>query len=165
MLFLALLALTTLLRLPYSRHLFNDDGFWFTAAEQIVRGKALYREIYFDKPPVLPFVYAGLFKIFGPHILTIRVFTILYSIAVSLAIYLFGFWLWGRRVGLLSAGLFTFFSTVSVNNHTQGLNTDFLMLLPYVVGAYLLSRACVYQSAGNALLGGAVVALAVQTNP
>ena len=72
-----------LLRISYAGHLFQDDGFWFTAAEEILRGKALYREIYFDKPPGLPLVYAFLFKAFGTHILTIRLFTVVYSVAVA----------------------------------------------------------------------------------
>jgi len=76
--FLALALVTLLLRIFYSSHLYQDDGLWFTAAEEILRGKALYREIYFDKPPGLALTYAGLFKIFGAHILTIRLFTIIY---------------------------------------------------------------------------------------
>jgi 4-amino-4-deoxy-L-arabinose transferase-like glycosyltransferase len=85
----AIIAITFLLRIWYARNLYQDDGLWFTAAEEILRGKALYREIFFDKPPVLPLVYAALFKLFGSHILTIRLFTICYSILISSLLYLF----------------------------------------------------------------------------
>src|SRR5580693_936237 len=47
------------LRIFYAGHLYEDDGMWITAAQQILRGKVLYRDIYFDKPPLLPLVYAA----------------------------------------------------------------------------------------------------------
>ena len=163
--FASVAALSLILRISYSGHLFQDDGLWFTAAEQILRGKALYSEIYFDKPPALPLTYAALFKLFGAHIITIRLFTVCYSVAISGALYLFGSWLYDRRAGLMAAGMFAFFSTTSVNNHVQGLNTDFLMLLPYTLGAYLLVRACFEQRGLLALAGGVMVGVAIQTNP
>ena len=63
--FLGILAVSFLLRIFYANHLYQDDGLWFTAAEQLLDGRALYREIYFDKPPALPILYAMLFKLFG----------------------------------------------------------------------------------------------------
>ncbi len=163
--FAALLALTFILRLPYAGHLFHDDGLWFTAAEEMLRGKALYSEIYFDKPPVTALVYYALFWLFGAKIIVIRIFMIFYSVAISYALYLFAKHLYDRRAGLLAAGMFTFFSTTSVNTHTQGLNTDFLMLLPYTAGAYFFVHACLDRSSAFAFLGGAMAGLAVQTNP
>src|SRR5262249_43729283 len=90
--FLAIGLVTFLLRIWYAGHLYQDDGLWFTAAEQLLRGKALYREVFFDKPPALPLMYAALFKVFRVHILTIRLFTIFYSVAISALIYRFGAW-------------------------------------------------------------------------
>ncbi|HXG92094.1 MAG TPA: glycosyltransferase family 39 protein [Blastocatellia bacterium] len=172
--FAALAALTFLLRIFYAGHLYQDDGLWFTSAEELMRGKALYREIYFDKPPALPLVYAGLFKIFGPHILTIRLFTIFYSLAVSFVLYLFGAWLYERRTGLIAAALFAVFSTTYQEGHFQGFNTDFLMALPYTAGVYLLARSqgamfgpvvARAQSLRFAFIGGALIGIAFQTNP
>ncbi|HXG67196.1 MAG TPA: glycosyltransferase family 39 protein, partial [Blastocatellia bacterium] len=161
--FAALTAVTFLLRIFYAGHLYEDDGLWFTAAEEILRGKALYREIYFDKPPAIALLYAGLFRVFGAHILTIRLFTICYSVAISFALYLFGAWLYDRRAGLLAAALFALFSTTYTTGHMQGLNTDFLMALPYTLGAYLLVRS--RENVWLALAGGACVGVAFQTNP
>lgn len=172
--FIALALISFLLRIFYSAHLYQDDGLWFTAAEEILRGKRLYREIYFDKPPALPLVYAGLFKIFGAHILTIRLFTILYSLAISAALYLFGALLYDRRAGLVAATMFTIFSTTYTAGHVQGLNTDFLMALPYTASACLLARArgdlfhkslTRARSASCAMTGGAFAGLASQANP
>jgi len=139
-----------------------------------VRGKALYRDIYFDKPPAIALVYAGLFKLFGAHILTIRLFTIVYSIAMSAMLYVFGKRFYGERIGLIAAAMFAIFSTIFTTGHVQGLNTDLLMTLPYTAGAYWLmrSRGDVFrhnvtrrQSARLALAGGAGVGIAIQVNP
>jgi hypothetical protein len=170
--FAVILAVSFILRIAYAGHLYQDDGFWFTAAEEMLRGKALYREIYFDKPPGLPMVYTALFWIFGAHILTIRVFTIFYSTAISAVTYLFGSKLYDRRTGLIAAAMFAFFSTTSASGHVQGLNTDFLMALPYTAGAYLLVRSRAHNSDRSrssqvwlAWTGGALAGLAFQINP
>jgi Dolichyl-phosphate-mannose-protein mannosyltransferase len=165
--FVALAAIAFLLRIFYAAHLYQDDGLWFTAAEEILRGKALYGEIYFDKPPVLPLVYAALFKIFGAHILTIRLFTIFYSLAVSFVLYRFGSLLYDRRTGLAAATMFAVFSTTYQEGHFQGLNTDFLMTLPYAAAAYLMVRSRFELSQGRWLVfaGGAAAGLAFQINP
>lgn len=118
--FAVLTAVTFLLRVFYAGHLYEDDGLWFAAAEELLRGKALYREIYFDKPPAIALLYAGLFKFFGAHIIVIRLFTILYSVAVSFVLYLFGSHLYDRRAGLLAAAMFALFSTTYTPGHKIG---------------------------------------------
>jgi hypothetical protein len=171
---LILLALISLvLRVFYAGYLFQDDGLWFTAAEQILRGKALYREIYFDKPPALPLLYSLLFKAFGAHILVIRLFTVAWATSVSAILYFFASSLYGRKTGILAAALFTFFSTTGVSGHVQGLNTDFLMVLPYTIGAFALTAArsgsgfprSMRSHALLAFAGGGLTGVAVQTNP
>jgi len=155
-----------LLRIFYSGYLFEDDGLWFTAAEEILRGKALYSEIYFDKPPALPILYALLFKLFGAHIIVIRVFTAFFAVAVAWVLYRFGLRLYGRRESLTAAAFFTVFSTTYLTGHMQGLNTDFLMTLPYTVAAYFFVRSCI-DSSGNrlSLTGGIFAGIAFQINP
>jgi dolichyl-phosphate-mannose-protein mannosyltransferase len=172
--FLVVAAVSFVFRILYSGHLFEDDGLWFTAAEEIIRGKALYSEIYFDKPPGLALLYAFLFWIFGAHVLTIRLFTIAYSIAISAILYLFGTKLYDRRIGALAALLFAVFSTTYTTGHVQGLGTDFLMVLPHTAGAYLLIRARLFGKTGLqrgslqrwfALAGGVLTGISFQINP
>ena len=165
----AIIALVSfLLRIFYAGHLYEDDGLWFATAEEVLRGKALYREIYFDKPPGLPLVYALLFSLFGTHILVIRLFTILYALAVSAVLYLFGTRLYNQRAGVLAAAMFAVFSTTHSLGHVQSLNTDSLMALPYTAGAFLLVCS---RSGGPlnrtllALAGGALSGIAFQINP
>jgi 4-amino-4-deoxy-L-arabinose transferase-like glycosyltransferase len=170
--FALILLLSFILRIAYAGHLYEDDGLWFTAGEQILRGKALYREIYFDKPPGLALIYAALFWIFGAHILTIRLFTILYTVAVSAVLYRFGAHLYDKRTGLLAAAMFAVFSTTYSMGHFQGLNTDFLMALPYTAGAFLMLRSRdrsvqdeTARAAWLAVAGGALAGVAFQINP
>lgn len=157
-----------LLRIFYAGHLYEDDGLWFAAAEEVLRGKALYSEIYFDKPPGLPLVYALLFSLFGTHILVIRLFTILYALAVSAVLYLFGTRLYNQRAGVLAAAMFVVFSTTHSLGHIQSLNTDALMALPYTAGAFLMICSRNGGSLNRALLalaGGACSGIAFQINP
>ncbi|MFY9608142.1 MAG: glycosyltransferase family 39 protein [Blastocatellia bacterium] len=172
--FIALAAVSFILRIWYAGNLSQDDGLWFTAAEEILRGKALYREIFFDKPPGLPLLYAALFKIFGPHIMTIRLFTICYSVVISGLLYLFGSRLYDKRTGLISAAMFSVFSTTYVSGDMQSLNTEFLMTPFYAAGAYLFILSGMdFIRSGNtgvralrlALAGGCVTGVAFQINP
>ena len=172
--FAAIVAVTFLLRIFYAGHLYQDDGLWFTAAEELLRGKALYRDIYFDKPPGLPLVYAGLFKLFGAHILTIRLFTIVYSVAVSAVLFVFGKRFYDARTGLTAATMFAVFSTIFTTGHVQGLNTDLLMTLPYAAGTYWLLRSrgdlfggSVTRRQGErfAIAGGAMIGIVTEINP
>lgn len=160
------------LRIAYAGHLYEDDGLWFTVGEELLRGKVLYREIYFDKPPGLALTYLLLFWSFGAHVITVRLFTIAYSTAIAVVVYLFGSRLYHKRVGLLAAVMFAVFSTTYP--HFQALNTDLLMALPYTAGAYLLVRSrwnvCSPGAAPSlqrwlALAGGALIGVAFQINP
>jgi hypothetical protein len=163
--FAELVVLSTLLRIFYAGHLYQDDGLWFTAAEEILRGRALYSQIYFDKPPALPLLYALLFSLFGAHILVIRLLTILYAVIISAALYLFGSRLYGHITGKVAAAMFIIFSTTQASGHVQGLNTDFLAALPYSVAAYFFIRSCREARGLWALQGGILTGAAAQTNP
>ena len=163
--FAIIAVVTFVLRIFYAGYLYEDDGLWFTAAEEILRGKALYSAIYFDKPPALPLVYALLFWIFGAHILVIRLVAIVYSLAISAVLYRFGRRLYDERIGLIAAAMFTFFSTTSSSGHVQGLNTDFMMVLPYTAGAYFFIRSNAHSRIWFALAGGVLTGVATQINP
>lgn len=160
----AVLGISVLLRLCYAGYLYEDDGLWFTAAEEILRGKVLYREIYFDKPPAIALTYAALFKAFGAHLIVIRAFTILYSCLISIVLYQLGRRLYDQTVALLAAVAFAVFSTTYATGHMQSLNTDFLMALPYAAGAGLLIRSAISGQGRLALFGGALTGVAFQVN-
>jgi len=165
--FAAIIAITFLLRIWYAGSLYQDDGLWFTAAEEILRGKALYREVFFDKPPVLPLVYAALFKLLGAHILTIRLFTICYSILISWLLYQFGSRLYNPRTGLVGGLMFAIFSTTYISGDMQSLNTEFLMAPFYIAAAFLLIHSCFGRERSRwlAFTGGLMAGIAFHINP
>ena len=165
--FAAVAAITFLLRIFYSTHLYEDDGLWITAAEELLRGKALYREIYLDKPPGIVLVYASLFSVFGTRLIVIRLFTIFHSVAVSFVLYLFGAELYDKRTGRIAALMFAVFSTTGATGHMQALNTDFLMVLPYTASAWLFIRAAgrIHSRRILAASSGVLTGLAFQLNP
>ncbi|HSB09010.1 MAG TPA: glycosyltransferase family 39 protein [Blastocatellia bacterium] len=165
--FTVVAALSVVLRIWYAGSLYQDDGLWFTAAEEILRGKALYRDIFFDKPPGLPLLYAGLFKIFGAHILTIRLFTICYTVLISALLFPFGSRVYDKRAGLIAAVMFSVFSTTYISGDMQSLNTDLLMTPFYSASAFLMIRSgsAPSRSAWLALAGGAISAVGFQINP
>ncbi|MFY9555112.1 MAG: glycosyltransferase family 39 protein [Blastocatellia bacterium] len=171
--FIGVGALTFILRIFYAGNLYQDDGLWFSAAEEMLRGKVLYRDLFFDKPPGLPLVYAGLFRIFGAHIITVRLFTICYSVAVSGILYLIGSRLYDKRTGRFAAVMFAVFSTTYISGDMQSLNTDFLMTPFYAAAAYMLLRSVAGLVAANsarprsfrmAIAGGALTGMAFQIN-
>ena len=61
--------------------------------------------------------------------------------------------------------MFTFFSTTSSSGHVQGLNTDFMIVLPYAAGAYFLIRSNAHSRIWFALAGGVLTGAATQINP
>lgn len=167
--FAVITVISFLLRIVYAGHLYEDDGMWFTAGEELLRGKALYGEIYFDKPPGLALAYAMLFWLFGAHVIVVRLFTIGYSVAIAFVIYRFGAWLYDKRTGLLAAAMFSVFSTTYVTGHVQSLSTDLFMALPYTAAAWLFARSISERSHSGAFwlaaAGGGLTGISFQINP
>src|SRR6185436_16459281 len=82
----------------------------------------------------------------------------------------FGKQLYDKRTGLIAAAMFTVFSTTYQEGHFQGLNTDFLMALPYTAGSCLLiySRADLFNhrlARRLSFCGGMLTGIASQINP
>src|SRR5512140_3833179 len=82
---LLLFAVVFALRIFYAGYVWADEGLWFTAANELLRGKSLYTEIWFDKPPALAWLYAALFHVFGASVLAVRLFTIACATGICLA--------------------------------------------------------------------------------
>ncbi len=56
--FAALFAITLALRLCHSHLLWPDEDYHLAAAQQLLRGKMLYRDLWYDKPPLAALTYA-----------------------------------------------------------------------------------------------------------
>jgi len=148
---LLLLVVIFLLRIFYAGYVWADEGLWFTAAEQLLRGKALYSDIWFDKPPAVAWIYAALFAATGPSLLAVRLFTILYGTAVALALWHLGTRFWGEPEGRLAALLYAVYNATYIHSQVQPMAVDQLTLLPYLYAGFFFLRG---QPLGSGLLAG-----------
>ena len=99
---LLLLALALGLRAPFlERTIWNvDEGITITAAERILAGGVLYRDIADQRSPLVPYLKAGILAVFG-HWNTTAVHAV---VALMIAAAALGMWQIGRRLGNERAG-------------------------------------------------------------
>ncbi len=153
---LAAFLLCALTRIFYFPFVWADEGLWFTAAQEMLRGKLLYRQIWFDKPPALALTFVSLFTVDG--LAAVRAFTILYAFAVALLLWHMGRTLWGESEGRTAALLYAFYNATYIQSQTQPLAGDHLMLLPYLGAGFLYMQ-------GWPTVAGLLASLAFQINP
>jgi hypothetical protein len=148
LLFLFLLAT----RLCHIHILWAEEDLPLAAAVQVLHGKFLYRDIWFDKPPLL----AGFYLLWSAHAgWLLRLAGALYVLLVSWIAYLFGRDAWGRNEGLLAACLIAFFLTFGIPGAVMPLAADMLMVAPHLAAVYFAWRQRAFLSglmAGIALL-------------
>ncbi|MDC0357938.1 glycosyltransferase family 39 protein [Oligoflexia bacterium] len=80
-----LLSLAILTPLSWQRFVVVDEGFYSIAAKLITEGKTPYHDFFYPQMPLLPYLYAAIYSIFGSDWLVTRIFTALLSaLAVTL---------------------------------------------------------------------------------
>ncbi len=140
LLFMALLAA----RLCHVEILWADEDYHQAAAIQILHGKMLYRDIWYDKPPVNALVYL----LFGAQYgWAMRLASALYGLLVCVLAFRFSSELWTRREGYWAAALFAFCLVFYFPGATLTLEPDTLLLAPHLTSVYLAWR-------GRALAAG-----------
>src|SRR5580658_9339050 len=96
---IAAVLLTT--RLCHSHVLWADDNLPLAAAMEIARGKTLYRDVWFDKPPVV----AWIALLWGARAgILLRLAGAAYVMATAVAAWQLARTKWSEREGLLTAG-------------------------------------------------------------
>jgi 4-amino-4-deoxy-L-arabinose transferase-like glycosyltransferase len=161
-LLLLVLALTAFLRLPaFFVDVFNsDETFLATQAEVIRDGGEIYRDAADRKPPLVPFVYAATFEVFGTHELwTVRVAAMGAAALSALLLAIEARRRYGRKAGLAAGLLCTFALVAFAPQDGQAANFEIFMLPP-MIGAVMLARR---GRAGAAGVAVAVATLAKQT--
>ncbi|MCU1258046.1 MAG: hypothetical protein JWO80_931 [Bryobacterales bacterium] len=124
------------------------------AASQMHFGKTLYRDIWYDKPPLAPIFY----YLIGPRAdWTLRLAGALYCLLACFISYLFARDLWTRREGLWAAGLMAFFLTFDIPASVVPIGPDLLMLVPHLAAVWLAWR-------GRALWSGVLAGIAFLCN-
>ena len=132
-LFLGLLAA----RLCHVRILWAEEGLPMAAAAQMGFGKALYRDIWFDKPPLLPATYRLWLAQPG---WPLRLAGALYALLACTLAYRFAGDVWGQDEARWAAGLLAFFLTFDTPSAVIPLAADLLMLTPHLAAVYLAWR-------------------------
>src|ERR1700732_3938295 len=107
--FFALLAtIIVAARLCHSSVLWADDNLPLAAAMELARGKALYRDVWFDKPPLV----AWIALLWGARAgVLLRLGGAAYVIAAAAAAWQFARTKWSDREGLLAACFVALFLT------------------------------------------------------
>ncbi len=148
--FLALLAS----RLCHIGILWTEEDLPMAAAIQMLSGKALYRDIWFDKPPLVPSVYL----LWGatPGV-PLRIAGALFCFAACWLIYRLARRLWSEREGRLAAALLAFFLICGIPAAVIPLAADLLMILPHIAAVY-------FAVSGNPVWSGAAAGIAFLAN-
>jgi hypothetical protein len=152
--FLALFALILAARLCHLDILWAEEGLPLAAASQVLHGKALYRAIWFDKPPLLVWTYL----LWGARDgFPLRLAGALYALLACWIAWRFARDLWGWREAFWAAGLLAFYLVFDIPSSVTPLAADLLMLAPHLAAVWLAWR-------GRALWSGVLAGVAFLIN-
>jgi hypothetical protein len=141
-------------RLCHIEILWPEETLPSAAAVQILQGHALYRDVWFDKPPLVALAYLA----WGAATAwPLRLAGALYAALCCALAYLFARDLWGEREGLVSAALLAFFLTFGLPAAVIPLAADLLLLAPHIAAVWLASR-------GSAFSSGVIAGVALMCN-
>ncbi len=136
-LFIALAVLLVAAHLCHVGILWEGDTLPLATAQQMLRGKVLYRDIWFDKPPLVPAFYL----LWGARAgWPLRLAGALYGLLACWIAFAFARDLWGRREGLWAAGLLGFFLIFDFPATVIPVASDLLMLAPHLAAVWLAFR-------------------------
>ena len=113
------------------------------AAKQMDFGRVLYRDIWFDKPPLLAAQYLAWGVKTG---WVLRLAGALFALLACWLAYAFGRDLWGEREGLWAAGLLGFFLIFGFPSTVIPLAADLSMLAPHLAAVWMAFRGRAFWS-------------------
>lgn len=152
--FAILFSLVLLARLAHSHILWAEETLSLAAARQMLFGKLLYRDLWFDKPPL----WAATYLLWGAQTgWILRLAGAVYVTLASWIAWRFARSLWTVREGFWAAGLLAFSLTFYLPAAVLPLAVDLLMLAPHLAAVYLAWR-------GRAFWSGVLAGVAFQVN-
>jgi hypothetical protein len=150
-----LYALVLLTRLCHSGIVWVEEAYPASAAIQILHGQAIYRDFWFDKPPLSAWFYL----LWGGYTgVPLRLAGSLFVLACSITAYRFAGRVWSEREGVTAAVLLAFYLTFGIPSAIMALAPDLLMVLPHLGAAYLAWK-------GRPFAAGVVAGIAMLVNP
>jgi 4-amino-4-deoxy-L-arabinose transferase-like glycosyltransferase len=160
----ATIALTTILRLPslLYRGPVDDEAVYAVVARVILAGGLPYRDAIERKPPLLFYVYAAVFKIFGPdNWLALHIVSLVWVILTMFGLYVASRRLFDVKSGLIAALLYSLIQPWATAKNLA-FNGEVLMNLPlaWAYAAAFAARADPGCARGRWTTAGALVAIA-----
>src|SRR5579864_5535622 len=141
--FAALFLILLAARLCHVDILWAEEDLPMAAATQMQLGKTLYRDIWFDKPPLL----AAINLAWGVRTgWPLRLAGALYALLACCLAYAFARDLWTRTEGLWAAGLLGFFLIFDFPSAVIPLAADLTMLAPHLAAVWLAFRGRAFWS-------------------
>jgi hypothetical protein len=131
--FAALFAITLALRLCHSQLLWPDEDYHLAAANQLLHGKMLYRDLWYDKPPLSALTYAF---VGAPTGWVLRVFDSVWIPGICAVVFRFVRDMSGDREGMMAAGLIAFFLNFDLPAGVIPIAPDFFMMLPHLLAVW-----------------------------
>src|SRR4030081_1230677 len=120
-----LILIVTAARLCHSDILWVEEAYPTAAAAEIASGKVLYKDVWFDKPPL----YALIYLLWGARTgVALRLAGSVYVLLACLIAFRFAKELWGEREAVYSACLLGFFLTFGIPSAVMALAPDLLMV-------------------------------------
>jgi len=132
--FVALFVVLAAARLCHRGILWAEETLPLAAAQQMLHGRMLYRDIWFDKPPLvaLPYLLWG-----ARDGWPLRVAGALYVLLACWLAYRFARDLWSEREGVWAAGLLGFFLTFDFASAVVPLASDLWLVAPHLATVWL----------------------------
>jgi hypothetical protein len=132
--FFVLLSLVAAARLCHVEILWAEETLPLAAAEQVLHGKTLYRDVWFDKPPLV----AAVNLLWGARDRwPLRLAGALYQLLACWLAFRFARDLWSPAEGYWAAGLVGFFLTFDFPSAVIPLASDLLLVVPHLAAVWL----------------------------
>jgi len=130
--------------------LWAEEDLPLAVALQMKHGAVIYRDVWFDKPPLVPAIYL----LWGVKIgWLLRLAGAIYALGASLLAYAIGTRLRSRREGYFAAALIAFFLTFDTHSAVLPLAADLLLLVPHLAAICLALRGRAFEAGVAAGIG------------
>ena len=138
-----------------------DEAIYATAAHTIVRGGVMYHDAVDICAPITPYIYAGVFSLFGVNNMTaVRMALLALVIATAWLVYALGRRIGGMNLALVACLMYAIFSYNFDNLNGMSFNTEWPAAFFACAGSFFLLSFLRKQRHFHALLSGACFGLA-----
>lgn len=153
--FAVIFLVTLILRLCHKDVVWVEEGYPIAAALEILRGKVIYRDFWFDKPPLFAWFYTWFGAAIGWKLRLAGTMVVTFS---SWCAWLLGRELWGDRAGVMAAGLLAFFLAFDTPSAMLPVAPDMLLIAPHLLAILFCIR-------NKPLLAGMACGVGLLVNP